>query len=108
MQSIRIVSKHSQFHHSPYYKNAALEILQAQLLKSANPLKQQLNTQTEKKLLNMAQQLSLLLLLLGLICMAHGQGLSEEDKEDILNAHNHYRGQVDPISTNMLKMVRNL
>ena len=35
----------------------------------------------------------------------YGQGLSEEEKEEILNAHNHYRGQVDPVATNMLKMV---
>ena len=34
-----------------------------------------------------------------------GQGMSEEEKEEILNAHNHYRGQVDPVATNMLKMV---
>ena len=35
----------------------------------------------------------------------YGQGLDEEEKEEILNAHNHYRGQVDPVATNMLKMV---
>ena len=44
-------------------------------------------------------------LLLGLFWMAHGQALSEDEKEEILNAHNHYRGQVDPIATNMIKMV---
>ena len=36
----------------------------------------------------------------------HGQGLTDEEKAEILNAHNHFRGQVDPIATNMLKMVR--
>ena len=35
----------------------------------------------------------------------YGQGLSEEEKEELLNAHNHYRGQVDPVATNMLMMV---
>ena len=36
---------------------------------------------------------------------AYGQGLSDEEREEILNAHNYYRGKVDPIATNMLKMV---
>ena len=36
----------------------------------------------------------------------YGQGLTEEEQEEILNAHNYYRGQVDPVATNMLKMVR--
>ena len=31
--------------------------------------------------------------------------LSEEDEVEILRAHNLYRGQVDPISTNMEEMV---
>ena len=42
---------------------------------------------------------------LALSCGAYGQGLSEEEQEEILNAHNYYRGQVDPVATNMLKMV---
>ena len=42
---------------------------------------------------------------LALSCGAYGQGLSEEEKEEILNAHNYYRGQVDPVATNMLRMV---
>ena len=54
----------------------------------------------------MAFQLLVVFLLLALTWRAHGQGLSEEEKEEILNAHNHYRGLVDPIATNMLKMVR--
>lgn len=33
--------------------------------------------------------------------------LTSKQKEEILNAHNYYRGHVDPIATNMLKMVRN-
>ena len=45
---------------------------------------------------------SFLLTLAGIV---NGQGLSEEEKEEILNAHNYYRGLVDPIATNMLKMV---
>lgn len=55
----------------------------------------------------MALQWSVVFLLLALACRAYGQGLSEEEKEEILNAHNHYRGLVDPIATNMLTMVRN-
>ena len=45
------------------------------------------------------------LVLLSVSYGVYGQGLSEEEKEEILNAHNHYRGQVDPVATNMLKMV---
>ena len=54
----------------------------------------------------MALKIPVVLLLLALTWTAHGQGLTEEEKEEILNAHNHYRGLVDPIATNMLKMVR--
>ena len=39
-------------------------------------------------------------------CGIHGQGLDEEEQQEILNAHNYYRGLVDPLATNMLKMVR--
>ena len=46
------------------------------------------------------------LVLLAMSYGVYGQGLSEEEKEEILNAHNHYRGQVDPIASNMLMMVR--
>jgi len=46
------------------------------------------------------------LLLMALICSVQGQQtLSEEEQEEILNAHNYYRSLVDPIATNMLKMV---
>lgn len=44
-------------------------------------------------------------LLLALSCGVWGQGLTDEDVEEILNAHNFYRRSVDPIATNMLKMV---
>lgn len=49
-------------------------------------------------------------LLLALVYVAHGQGsgLSEEEQEEILNAHNYYRRIVDPIATNMLKMVSHM
>ena len=50
--------------------------------------------------------LSGVLVVLALSCGAYGQGLSDEEREEILNAHNYYRGKVDPIATNMLKMVR--
>lgn len=33
-------------------------------------------------------------------------GLTEEEKQEIVNAHNYYRGMVDPIATNMEMMVR--
>ena len=46
------------------------------------------------------------LVLLAVSYGVYGQGLSEEEKEEILNAHNHYRGLVDPIASNMLMMVR--
>ena len=46
------------------------------------------------------------LVLLAVSYGVYGQGLSEEEKEEILNAHNHYRGQVDPIASNMLMMVK--
>ena len=52
------------------------------------------------------------LLLLALVCcqgvLGQGQGgLSEEEMEEILDAHNYYRRTVDPVATNMLKMVGN-
>ena len=53
-----------------------------------------------------SQWLCGLLVILTVSYGVYGQGLSEEEKEEILNAHNHYRGLVDPIAGNMLKMVR--
>ena len=45
-----------------------------------------------------------------LLCVALGaraqQSLSEEEIEELLNAHNYYRSLVDPIATDMLKLVR--
>ena len=32
--------------------------------------------------------------------------LTEDEKEEILNAHNYYRRSVSPIATNMEEMVR--
>ena len=32
--------------------------------------------------------------------------LTDEEKEEIVNAHNHFRGKVDPVATNMEVMVR--
>ena len=52
-----------------------------------------------------SQWLCGVLVLLAVSYGVYGQGLGEEEKEEILNAHNHYRGQVDPVATNMLKMV---
>ena len=34
--------------------------------------------------------------------------LSDEEKEEIVRAHNYYRGKVDPIATNMEQMVSTL
>ena len=31
--------------------------------------------------------------------------LSDEEKEEIVRAHNYFRGKVDPIATNMEEMV---
>lgn len=31
--------------------------------------------------------------------------LTDEEKEEIVRAHNYYRGKVDPIATNMEQMV---
>ena len=52
-----------------------------------------------------SQWLCGVLVLLTVSYGVYGQGLSEEEKEELLNAHNHYRGQVDPVATNMLMMV---
>ena len=50
-----------------------------------------------------------LLLALASGVLGQGQGgLSEEEVEEILNAHNYYRQIVDPVATNMLKMVGDL
>ena len=47
-----------------------------------------------------------LLLLLALVCSVRGQQtLDAEEQEEILNAHNYYRSIVDPIASNMLKLV---
>ena len=32
-------------------------------------------------------------------------GLSDRDKQELLNAHNHFRGIVDPTASNMEEMV---
>ena len=52
-----------------------------------------------------SQWLCGVLVLLAVSYGVYGQGLTEEEQEEILNAHNHYRGQVDPVATNMLQMV---
>ena len=52
-----------------------------------------------------SQWLCGVLVLLAVSYGVYGQGMSEEEKEEILNAHNHYRGLVDPVAANMLKMV---
>ena len=34
-------------------------------------------------------------------------GLTDDEKEEVLRAHNYYRGLVDPVAANMERMVRN-
>ena len=53
----------------------------------------------------MSPCLSVAFLVLAVVCGVSGTGLSEEEKLEILNAHNYYRSIVDPVATNMLKMV---
>ena len=48
---------------------------------------------------------SILLLLLAVAHVRGQQTLSEEEAAEILNAHNYYRSLVDPIASNMLKLV---
>lgn len=45
------------------------------------------------------------LLLLSYTLTITRAALRDEDKEEILSAHNHYRSIVDPVATNMQKMV---
>lgn len=46
------------------------------------------------------------MLLVAAVSSVRGQqSLSEEEVEEILNAHNYYRSLVDPIASNMLKLV---
>lgn len=46
-----------------------------------------------------------MVLLLAVACSVTGQQtLSEEEAEEILNAHNYYRSLVDPIASDMLKL----
>lgn len=49
------------------------------------------------------------LLLLTVVCavgvMSQSYGLSDEEKIEIVRAHNYYRGLVEPLATNMERMV---
>lgn len=36
----------------------------------------------------------------------YGQGLTNAEEREILRAHNYFRGIVDPVATNMLKLVK--
>lgn len=47
-----------------------------------------------------------LVLLAALLFPIASCSLTSSEKEEILNAHNYYRGHVDPIATDMLRMVR--
>ena len=48
-----------------------------------------------------------LVLLVSMLTSSYAQ-ISEDEEKEILRAHNLYRGQVDPISTNMEEMVRKI
>ncbi len=39
------------------------------------------------------------------VVTAQTSGLSDEEQVEVLNAHNHFRGMVTPVATNMEKMV---
>ena len=43
-------------------------------------------------------------LLLATVCPLGQAFITEDDKEELLRAHNFYRGQVSPIATNMAKL----
>lgn len=45
------------------------------------------------------------LLLLAAVCPLGQAFITEDDKEELLNAHNFYRSKVSPIATNMAKLV---
>ena len=46
-----------------------------------------------------------LLLLLVAVCPFSHAFITQDDKDELLVAHNFYRGQVRPIATNMAKLV---
>ena len=52
--------------------------------------------------------MSMLLLWLAMLWMMQVSdgSLTDSQKQEILEAHNYYRGLVDPIATDMLRMVR--
>jgi hypothetical protein len=45
------------------------------------------------------------LILLAAVCPLSQAFITEEDKDELLKAHNFYRGTVRPIATNMAKLV---
>lgn len=60
---------------------------------------------TVDKIMNL-WKIPLLLELLSLVCNVKGQQvLTEDEQEEILAAHNYYRSLVDPIATDMLRLV---
>ena len=57
--------------------------------------------------LNVMMYSSLVVVLSLACCCVSGQtGLSASEKQEVLNAHNYFRTRVNPIATNMEKMVR--
>lgn len=45
-----------------------------------------------------------LIFALAILQLSHAR-LTDEEKEEIVRAHNYFRGKVDPIATNMEQMV---
>ncbi len=51
----------------------------------------------------------LVLMLLGVVSvMSQSYGLSDDEKIEVVKAHNYYRGLVEPVATNMERMVGTL
>ncbi|XP_064398516.1 peptidase inhibitor 16-like [Halichondria panicea] len=47
---------------------------------------------------------TVLVFLLGVVSVMSTSGLSDDEKTEVLNAHNYYRGLVDPVASNMQRM----
>ena len=58
------------------------------------------------KLLTTVFTLALLVSIGVVYTSAQTVGLTDEEKEEVLRAHNYYRGLVDPVASNMERMVR--
>ncbi len=48
---------------------------------------------------------TVLVFLLGVASVMSTSGLTDDEKKEVLNAHNYYRGLVDPVASNMQRVV---